>query len=267
MNVGKFLKALSVPVLLILGFAVFILIATFVKSAINDQSDIPAAREAGRNLGLIFQGETLTSLSSTGGISMQMTPGNARKTMEEFLGEIINDSDGFVLSVGQNSNTASGESKFELADSESLISEIVRGSSEQTGVFAKVPYYQYEIALEHPRDFVSDAAEEFQFMSNTSQTLRNMYDSRMNWLTENFGMSANEVFDLARENKVNLFAYPENFLEIMVELGLDWTELDRQAAGVNFDSDYLNELSHDSSGYFDELTDGLGSFFNACTQC
>jgi hypothetical protein len=100
---------------------------------------------------------------------------------------------------------------------------------------------------------------------------------------QKFGMSADEVFDLARETKTNLFAYPESFAVTIYHLGLNWKEFDYQAVGVNFDWDYLRakadlgdnyslnthliSLSDESSGYFDALIDSLGSFFNACTKC
>jgi len=257
MKLVNFLKTRSVLVLIILGTAVFLVVATFVQTSIGGRNDIPTAQEAGRDFGLIVQSETLMSLSYIAGASLELPSSMVRTTVEQNLKGIISQNQKLASDFGAYSNMSDEEIMYAAAND--------RNSG--NGIFSNFSTEDMKGLGRHPQAFIQESQRVFQVMAKASQSLMDIYDSRIDRVMENFGMSADEVFDLARENKVNLFAYPENFLQIMVELGLNWTEADRQAPGVNLDSDYLDEIHQDSFQFFNPLVDSMGSFFNACTQC
>jgi hypothetical protein len=253
MKVVNFLKSYKWQIVLIVGLAGLLLIVHLVRQ--KGESD--AAQVAGQNFALRIELETLTSFYYVAGTSTQMNAELARTTAEQNLEAVISQNSSKAADFGRYVNMSDDQIKTAAHD------QLVSG----TGIFATMTNEEQVRMRGDPQAFVQESADISKLMANAAGSLMDMYDNRVDRLTENFDMSANEVFDLARENKVNLFAYPRNFIEIMVELGLNWTESDRQAPGVNLDSDYLEELSRDSSGYFDALVDSLGSFFNACNQC
>jgi hypothetical protein len=253
MKVFPLLKSYKWLIVFIVGLAGLLLIVHLVRQ----KGETDAAQVAGQNLALRVELETLTSFYYVAGTSMQLNAELARTTAEQNLKAIISQNSSKAADFGQYINQSDEQIKTAAHD------QLVSG----TGIFATMTSEETKRMRGDPQAFVQESADTFKLMANAAQSLMDVYDNRVYRLTENLGMSANEVFDLARENKVNLFAHPENFLQIMVDLGLDWTESDRQAPGVNLDSKYLQELSRDSSGYFDALIDSLGSFFNACKQC
>ncbi len=253
MKVFPLLKSYKWLIVFIVGLAGLLLIVHLVRQ----KGETDAAQVAGQNLALRIELETLTSLSYIGGTSTQMNAASARMTAEQNLDEIISQNSSKAADFGQYINQSDEQIKTAAHD------QLVSG----TGIFATMTSEETKRMRGDPQAFVQESADTSKVMANAARSLMDMYDNRVDRLTENLGVSFDEVFDLARETKVNLFAYPENFLQIMVDLGLDWTESDRQAPGVNLDSKYLDELSRDSSGYFDALIDSLGSFFNACKQC
>ena len=256
MKKSDFLKKYIGPMVLVVGFLWLLLTISLVK-AVSKGEDKEVARNAGLNSTLNFQRETLTKLSFLGGISIQMSPEMARQDLGQSLQELIEENTNFAAQYGAFSDSSDDEIR-DTADT-----QMTTG----IGLFANLSSEYRQSLANYPQLFIASSVRASEIMRAAAQELLTMYDNRVERLTQKFGMSADEVFDLARENRVNLFAYPGNFIEIMVELGLNWTESDRQAPGVNLESDYLEELSRDSSGYFDALVDSLGSFFNACKQC
>jgi hypothetical protein len=272
MKKSDFLKKYIGPIVLVVGFLWLLLTISLVK-AVSKGEDKGVARNAGKNSTLNFQRETLTELSYLGGQSIQMSPEMARQDLGQSLQELIEENTNFAAQY----SVFSDSSDDEIRDA--------AGTQEQTGIglFANLSSEYSQSLANYPQLFIASSVRASEIMRATAQELLTMYDNRVERLMQKFGMSADEVFDLARENKVNLFASPDSFLEIIVKLGFDWTELDQQAAGVNFDWDYLRakadlgdnyslnthliSLSDESSGYFDALIDSLGSFFNACTKC
>jgi hypothetical protein len=233
------------------------MLAAFLFKSSATEKDRKTAQSGAHRYALIVQRNTLTSLSDSGGASTRTDSSEARKKMADFL----------LTSEEENRRIARTFGEYALGDSQTLKDAIEHGYTDNLGPFVGIESAEYNDALEDPSEFASVLSVRFQFMGIAAQTLFDMHVNRIDVMTEKSGMSADEVFELARENRVNLFADPENFLQIMVDLGLDWTDSDRQAPGVNLDSKYLEELSRDSSGYFDALIDSLGSFFNACKQC
>ena len=256
MKKSDFLKKYIGPIVLVVGFLLLLLTISLFKAASHGE-DKGEARNAGQNSALNFQRETLTELSYLGGQSMQMSPELALQYLGQGLQELIEENKNFASQYGAYSNSSKDE----------ILATAQYQQNTGQGIFSALSEADAKGLRKDPQEFIASGVRESEMMRTAAQELLTMYDNRVDRLTENLGMSANEVFDLARETKVNLFAHPENFLQIMVDLGLDWTESDRQAPGVNLDSKYLEELSRDSSGYFDALIDSLGSFFNACKQC
>jgi hypothetical protein len=268
MKKSDFLKKYIGPIVLVVGFLLLVLTISLFKSSAAKQ-DRKTAQNGADRYALIVQRETLTTLSYTGGASTQMDSSTAQEKMTDFL----------LTSEEENQKFAQKLAEYASGDSQTLKDAMHQGYSENQGAFAGMDFQEFYDALEDPSEFASILSGRFQFMAKAAQSLMDMYNNRIERLTENSGMSANEVFDLARETKTNLFTWPENFTVTIEQLGLNWKEFDYQAPGVILDWDYLGakidegetdylrnylySLPRENSDYFIALVDSLGSFFNA----
>jgi hypothetical protein len=272
MKKPDFLKRYIGPIVLVVGILLLLLIISLFKSSDAEQ-DRNTAQNGADRYALIVPRETLTSLSYTGGASTEMDSSTARERITDFL----------LSSEEESRKIARMFGEYALGDSQTLKDAIERGYSENQGAFVGIDAAEYFDALEDPSEFASVLSGRFQFTGKAAQSLMDMYNNRIQRLTESSGMSADEVFDLARKTKTNLFAWPENFTVTIEKLGLNLKEFNYQAAGVNLDWDYLgaktdlgdtynlriylDSLPRENSDYFNALVDSLGSFFNACNQC
>jgi hypothetical protein len=277
MKKPNFLKKYIGPIVLVVGFLWLLLTISLVK-AVSKGEDKGVARNAGQNSTLNFQRETLTELSYLGGISIQMSPEMARQDLGQSLQELIEENTNFAAQYDAFSESSDDEIN------DAAFTQVTAG----IGIFADLSSEYRQSLANYPQLFIASGVRASEIMRAAAQELLTMYDNRVERLMQKSGMSADEVFDLARETKTNLFAYPDSFAVTIDQLGLNWKEFDSQAAGVNFDWDYLRakadlakadlddnyslgshliSLSDESSGYFDALIDSLGSFFNACTKC
>jgi hypothetical protein len=272
MKKPDFLKKYIGPIVLVVGILLLVLTISLFKSSAAKQ-DRKTAQNGADRYALIVQRETLTTLAYTGGASTQMDSSTAQEKMTDFL----------LTSEEENQKFAQKLAEYASGDSQTLKDAMQQGYSFNEGSFAGMDSQEFNDALEDPSEFASILSGRFQFMGKAAQSLMDMYNNRIERLTENSGMSANEVFDLARETKTNLFAWPDNFAVTIGQLGLNWKEFDYQAAGVNLDWDYLgaktdlgdtyylaiylDSLPRENSDYFNALVDSLGTFFNACERC
>jgi hypothetical protein len=277
MKKPDFLKKYIGPIVLVVGILLLLLIISLFKSSAAEQ-DRKTAQNGAERYALVVQRETLTSLSYTGGASTQMDSSTAQEKMTDFL----------LTSEDENRKIAQKFAEYAAGDSETAREAMQRGYSFNEGAFAGIDLEVLQEAGRNPSEFASNLSGRFQFMGKATQSLMDMYNNRIERLTENSGMSADEVFDLARETKVNLFDNPNYFNFTIEQLGLNLKEFDYQAAGVNLDWDYLgaksdlgltdegetyylknylDSLPRENSDYFNALLDSLGSFFNACTKC
>ena len=261
MKIVNFLKAFVTPILIALGTAVVLIVGLFIQSTMADRRDIPAAQEAGQNVSLTIQLEMLTTLSYDGGASAQMTPEIARQTMEENLQSIIDANNGYVSELRTDIDAASANG------SEALGRKIDDQSANAYGIYGSMDQSQYEAAMKKSTTFVEEMMHEFTRAATESQSLMDMYKSRMDWLTSNSEMSSTEIFELARQSNTNLFIQTNHFYGVVTDLGLDATGLNNLEVGLNLGEGPLDDVAGDNSKSFEVLINSLGSFFNACNQC
>jgi hypothetical protein len=266
MKLVNFLKTRAKPILIVLGITFFLIAAIFINTTMADRRDIAAAQDAGRNAFLAVQNEMLTQLSYVGGTTVRMTPEIARQTMEESLQSIVDTNNADVSELQTDINNASMD-----GGERALKQKIMANYESASGIYGSMDQAQYEDALKKPKAAAEDMMHEFTRAATDSQSLMDMYKSRMDWLTSNSEMSSTEIFELARQSKANLFnlLFPTfDFMIVLENLGLDTRGLRNLEQVRNLKREGpLDDVAGDDFKSVKVLIDSLGSFFNACTKC
>jgi hypothetical protein len=264
MKLVNFLKTRAKPILIVLGTTVFLIVAIFINTTKADRRDIAAAQDAGRNAFLAVQLEMLTELSYVGGTTVRMTPEIARQTMEESLQSIVDKNNAYISELQTDISNASMD-----GGERALKQKIYDNYTSASGIYGSMDQAQYEDALKKPKAAAEEMMGAFSRVATELQLLMDLYKHRMDWLTSNSEMSSTEIFELARQSKVNIFKplFPTfDFINVLESLGLDTTGL-RNLEEVRKIFGKLDVLVGDNPTTFYALIDSLGSFFNACKQC
>jgi hypothetical protein len=238
-----------------------ILIATLaVNGAIQNRAKECEAQLQGRNLAVVYEQQLLNALSSYGGSTRSTSADEAFSALGLRLENLIAEVETMTREAERYISMPNGELR--------LAFDAQRTSGQ--GPFASMSYEKLLVASRNPMEFVSAYRDHLAMFSQSASLILTQFELRFAWLTENLDMEPGEIFDLARQKQVNLFAYPRSFATVVAELGFDGIfssySLQDWELFQTFDSRYISDADFDSQTW-DVLVDSLGSFFDSCEFC